>query len=385
MSASNGPIYLDYAATTPVDDEVITAMQRCLGRQGVFGNPASASHEYGQAARGVVEYARSQVADLVGARPGQIVWTSGATESNNLALKGVAGPQRGRPVHVVSSVLEHKAVLDTAAWLAQQGVAVTLLEPDAQGVIAPAALKAALRPDTALVSLMHVNNETGVINPIAELGAVVREHGALFHVDAAQAAGKLPIDLAQLPVDLMSFSAHKLYGPKGIGALYVGPRAEPVLQAQMHGGGHEGGRRSGTLPTHQIVGMGAAYVLARRRLAQDQAHIGGLRDAFLAALAELPEVRANAGQAPRLPNILSLRFEHPAFDPRMLGGVAVSSTSACSSGAGAPSHVLTALGLSADQAGRTVRFSFGRYSSEQDALSAAAGIRSLLQILTPTV
>lgn len=256
------PLYFDYAATTPVDERVIQVMIECLGFHGNFGNPASSSHAFGQQARQTVEQARRQVAELVGAQAEQIVWTSGATESNNLALKGVA-QARGVPGgHIITSQIEHKAILDTARQLQDSGIAVTYLVPDADGLITPQAVSEAMRDDTFLVSLMLVNNELGTVNDIPAIGEIVRAREALFHVDAAQGAGKVAIDLAQWPVDLMSFSAHKLYGPKGIGALYVGPRAQQRVQAQIHGGGHESGLRSGTLATHQIAAMGAAFAVA---------------------------------------------------------------------------------------------------------------------------
>jgi len=261
------PLYFDYAATTPVDERVIQVMVECLGFNANFGNPASSSHAFGQAARHTVEQARRQVAELVGAQPEQIVWTSGATESNNLAIKGVAQARGIAGGHIITSQIEHKATLDTARQLQEAGVAVTYLVPDADGLISVEAVSEALRDDTFLVSLMLVNNELGTLNDIPAIGARVREQGALLHVDAAQGAGKVAIDLAQWPVDLMSFSAHKLYGPKGIGALYVGARAQQKVSAQIHGGGHEGGLRSGTLATHQIAGMGAAFALASESFA----------------------------------------------------------------------------------------------------------------------
>ena len=267
------PLYFDYAATTPVDERVIKVMVECLGFTGNFGNPASSSHAFGQQARQSVEQARRQVAELVGAQAEQIVWTSGATESNNLALKGVAQARGVSGGHIITSQIEHKAILDTAKQLQDAGVAVTYLVPDAEGLITPQAVSEAMREDTFLVSLMLVNNELGTVNDISAIGEVVRARDALFHVDAAQGAGKVAIDLARLPVDLMSFSAHKIYGPKGIGALYVGPRAQQRLQAQIHGGGHEGGLRSGTLATHQIAAMGVAFALAAASFDEEKATI----------------------------------------------------------------------------------------------------------------
>jgi cysteine desulfurase len=361
------PLYFDYAATTPVDERVIKVMVECLGFTGNFGNPASSSHTFGQQARQSVEHARRQVAELVGANPGQIVWTSGATESNNLALKGVAQARGITGGHLITSQIEHKAILDTAAQLQDAGVDVTWLEPDADGLITAQAVSDALREDTFLVSLMLVNNELGTLNDIPAIGQVVREHGALFHVDAAQGAGKVAIDLGQWPVDLMSFSAHKLYGPKGIGALYVGPRAQQRLQAQIHGGGHEGGLRSGTLATHQIVAMGEAFTLAAALFDAEKARIVHLRERLLKALLSLPGVRLNGSQTRRIPHTLSLTFSEGEFNSAALSqSIAFSATSACNSASNVPSHVLLALGHDARLAGRTIRLSLGRYTTEQD-------------------
>ncbi|WP_024695898.1 aminotransferase class V-fold PLP-dependent enzyme [Pseudomonas syringae] len=360
-------LYLDYAATTPVDEQVIEAMVACLGREGHFGNPASSGHGYGQVARQAVELARRQVADAVGAPADGVIWTSGATESNNLAIKGIAHDSSAQRRHIITSVLEHKAVIDTVKTLERQGFPVTWLTPDEQGLIQPHAVQAALREDTLLVSLMRVNNELGTLTDIATIGALVREHGALFHVDAAQAVGKVPVDLASLAVDLMSFSAHKAYGPKGIGALYIGPRAHSMLQAQMHGGGHESGFRSGTLATHQIVGMGEAFALAvgkadaeNRRIAQLSGH---LREGLLA----LPDVQLNGSAQQRIPHTLNLCITRAGFTSSQLShALALSSTSACNSASNAPSHVLLALGLAADKALASVRVSLGRYTTQAD-------------------
>ncbi|EIM18046.1 MULTISPECIES: cysteine desulfurase family protein [Pseudomonas] len=361
------PLYFDYAATTPVDERVIQVMVECLGFNGNFGNPASSSHAFGQQARRSVELARQQVAQLVGAAPEQIVWTSGATESNNLALKGVAQARGVSGGHIITSQIEHKAILDTASQLQAAGVAVTYLVPDRDGLITPEAVSEALRDDTFLVSLMLVNNELGTVNDIPGIGRVVRERGALLHVDAAQGAGKVAIDLAQWPVDLMSFSAHKIYGPKGIGALYVGPRAQQRLQAQIHGGGHEGGLRSGTLATHQIAAMGAAFALAAEHFDEEAATIARLRERLLEQLADLPGLRLNGSPAQRIPHTLSLTFGEGEFNPAALSAsIAFSATSACNSASNAPSHVLLALGLDARTAGRTIRLSLGRFTTEQD-------------------
>lgn len=371
------PLYFDYAATTPVDERVIKVMVECLGFAGNFGNPASSSHAFGQQARQSVEQARLQVAALVGAQAEQIVWTSGATESNNLALKGVAQARGVSGGHIITSQIEHKAILDTAKQLQDAGVAVTYLVPDAQGLITPQAVSEALREDTFLVSLMLVNNELGTVNDIAAIGEAVRAREALFHVDAAQGAGKVAIDLAHLPVDLMSFSAHKIYGPKGIGALYVGPRAQQRLQAQIHGGGHEGGLRSGTLATHQIAAMGVAFALAAQLFDEEKATIVRLRERLLEHLLSIPGVRLNGSATQRIPHTLSLTFSEGEFNSAALSAsIAFSATSACNSASNAPSHVLLALGHDARSAGRTIRLSLGRFTTEQDIDQAAQLIKS---------
>ncbi|POA16934.1 IscS subfamily cysteine desulfurase [Pseudomonas sp. FW300-N1A1] len=371
------PLYFDYAATTPVDERVIQVMVDCLGFSGNFGNPASSSHAFGQQARSSVEQARQQVADLVGAQAQQIVWTSGATESNNLALKGVAQARGQAGGHIITSQIEHKAILDTARQLQEAGVEVTYLLPDAEGLITAQAVSEALRDDTFLVSLMLVNNELGTVNDIPAIGQRVREHGALFHVDAAQGAGKVAIDLAQWPVDLMSFSAHKVYGPKGIGALYVGPRAQQRLQAQIHGGGHEGGLRSGTLATHQIAAMGAAFALASEHFAEEGATITRLHERLLKQLDGIAGLRLNGSPTQRIPHTLSLTFHEGEFNSQLLSAsIAFSATSACNSANNTPSHVLTALGHDARAAGRTIRLSLGRFTTEQDIDQAAQLIKA---------
>jgi len=358
------PLYFDYAATTPVDTRVIEAMVTCLGQESHFGNPASSGHAYGQAARERVEQARRQVAERVGADPADLVWTSGATESNNLALKGIAQGV-GQPGHLITSQLEHKAVLDTVAELERLGWAVTRLAPDADGLIQPQAVQAVLREDTRLVSLMAVNNELGTITDFAAIGEQVRAHGALLHVDAAQAVGKVALDLARQAVDLMSFSAHKAYGPKGIGALYVGPRARPLLRAQMHGGGHERGLRSGTLATHQIVGMGSAFALAGAPGDSEHQRIGQLSERLRKGLLALPGVSLNGCALQRIPHTLNLCIDAKGFNSATLAGeLAVSSTSACNSASNAASHVLLALGLEEARARNSVRISLGRFTSE---------------------
>ncbi|MBK5518213.1 cysteine desulfurase family protein [Pseudomonas sp. TH10] len=371
------PLYFDYAATTPVDERVIKVMVECLGFTGNFGNPASSSHAFGQQARQTVEHARRQVANLVGAEADQIVWTSGATESNNLALKGVAQARGVAGGHVITSQIEHKAILDTARQLQDAGVAVTYLVPDADGLITAQAVSEAMREDTFLISLMLVNNELGTVNDIAAIGDIVRARDALFHVDAAQGAGKVVIDLAQLPVDLMSFSAHKIYGPKGIGALYVGPRAQQRLHAQIHGGGHEGGLRSGTLATHQIAAMGVAFELAAQLFEDEKVIVAGLRERLLEQLSSIPGVRLNGSPSQRIPHTLSLTFAEGEFNSAALShSIAFSATSACNSASNAPSHVLLALGHDTHSASRTIRLSLGRFTTAQDIDQAADLIKT---------
>lgn len=369
------PIYLDYAASTPVAPEVIAVMQECLGLEGNFGNPASRSHLYGWLAEEAVENARGQVADLLVADPREIIWTSGATEAINLAIKGAAfaAKHSGQGEHIVTSTIEHKAVLDTVNWLAQQGFRVTKVAPNSAGEITAEAVKSALEDDTVLVSIMHANNETGVINDIAAIGAVVREAGAAFHVDAAQTLGKLPLDMSVLEVDLLSASAHKIYGPKGMGALYVRRRPGLRVEAQIHGGGHERGMRSGTLATHQIVGFGQACALALALLEEDNQRITALRERFWQRLSVLPNVSINGGDAKRLPGHLNIAFSDVNGDLLLAGltGVAASSGSACTSASVAPSYVLAAMGLSAQDAHSSLRFSLGRYSTEAEVDAAA--------------
>jgi cysteine desulfurase len=374
------PLYFDYAATTPVDDRVIATMLECLGRQGHFGNPASGSHGYGDNARQAVERARQQVGELVGAPAESLVWTSGATESNNLALKGVAQASDEGRRHIVSSRLEHKAVLDSLLELQRQGFDITWLEPDAAGLIQPEAVSQALRADTLLVSLMMVNNELGTLTDVASIGQRVRAHGALMHVDAAQATGKLNIDLRHMPIDLMSFSAHKTYGPKGIGALYVGERARGALHAQIHGGGHEQGLRSGTLATHQIVGMGSAFALAGAEQAAETARLGALSMRLREGLLNLPGVHLNGCATHRIAHTLNLRIERPGFNAAQLSSrLAVSSTSACNSASTAPSHVLLALGLSPAQALSSLRISLGRFTRPEDIEQALEVLESAVK------
>ncbi len=360
------PIYLDYAATTPVDPRVAQKMIPYLTEQ--FGNPASRSHAFGWQADDAVETAREQVAALVGADAKEIVWTSGATESINLAIKGAAHFYKGRGKHLVSVQTEHKATLDTLRELEREGFEVTYLAPQSNGLLDLEVFRAALRPDTIVASVMSVNNEIGVIQPIAELGEICREHGVIFHVDAAQATGKVDIDLSKLKVDLMSFSAHKTYGPKGIGALYVRRKPRVRLEAQMHGGGHERGLRSGTLATHQIVGMGEAFRIAREEMAIENARIRRLRDRLLAGLSDIEEVHVNGDMVHRVPHNLNLSFNYVEGESLLMAvkDLAVSSGSACTSASLEPSYVLRALGRSDELAHSSIRFSIGRFTTEQD-------------------
>ncbi|HUP92867.1 MAG TPA: aminotransferase class V-fold PLP-dependent enzyme [Solimonas sp.] len=363
-------IDLDHAATTPLDVRVLEAMLPWLTRH--LGNPAS-DHAAGRLARAAVEQARAQVAALVGATPAEIVWTSGATESNNLALKGALEFLGLKGAQIVTSRTEHKSVLDTCRHLETQGVRVTYLKPDAGGAIPAADVLGALTPHTALVSLMWVNNETGAINPVVELAPLLRERGVLFHVDAVQAAGRLPIDLAQVPIDLLSLSAHKFYGPKGVGALFVRKRPRARLAPQMHGGGHEQGMRSGTVATHQVVGMGAAAELAQGQLVADAARLAPLRDALATRLLTLPGVHLNGGPQNRAAHILNLSFEGVEGESlrALLPDLAVSSGSACSAATREPSYVLRALGRDDELAGASLRFSLGRGTTSQEIEQAA--------------
>ncbi|HMW71378.1 MAG TPA: IscS subfamily cysteine desulfurase [Cellvibrionaceae bacterium] len=356
------PIYFDYSATTPVDPSVAEAMMQCLTREGNFGNPASRSHVFGWKAEEAVEHAREQLAQLINADPREIVWTSGATESDNLAIKGVALFNSKRGKHLITSKIEHKAVLDTCRQLEREGFEVTYLEPTSEGIITPEAVAAAIRPDTTLVSLMHVNNEIGVVNDIAAIGAVCRERHVYFHVDGAQSLDKLPVDMEQLPVDLLSISAHKMYGPKGIGALYVRRKPRVRIEAQIHGGGHERGMRSGTLPTHQIVGLGAAAAVAKARLEADYQHAKTLRERFLAGISDIEQVHINGSLSQSVPHILNVSFAFVEGESLIMSlkDLAVSSGSACTSASLEPSYVLRALGLSDELAHSSLRFGFGR-------------------------
>ncbi len=360
------PIYMDYSATTPVDPRVVDKMIPYLREQ--FGNPASRSHAYGWDAERAVEEAREQVAALVKADPREIIWTSGATESDNLAIKGAAHFYKSRGKHIVTVKTEHKAVLDTCRELEREGFDVTYLDVKSDGLIDLDAFKAALRPDTIVVSVMHVNNEIGVIQDIEAIGEICREKGIIFHVDAAQATGKVEIDLGRLKVDLMSFSAHKTYGPKGIGALYVRRKPRVRIEAQMHGGGHERGMRSGTLPTHQIVGMGEAFRIAREEMATENERVRMLRDRLLRGLSEIEEVYVNGDMERRIPHNLNLSFNFVEGESLIMAikDVAVSSGSACTSASLEPSYVLRALGRNDELAHSSIRFTVGRFTTEQD-------------------
>jgi cysteine desulfurase len=360
------PIYLDYSATTPVDPRVAEKMIPYLVEK--FGNPASRSHAFGWEAETAVEEAREEVARLVNADAKEIVWTSGATESNNLALKGAANFYSGKGKHLITLKTEHKAVLDTCRELERQGFEVTYLDVQENGLVDLAAFRAALRPDTILASVMFVNNEIGVVQPIAELGEICREKGIVFHVDAAQATGKVVIDLAALKVDLMSFSAHKTYGPKGIGALYIRRKPRIRLEAQMHGGGHERGFRSGTLATHQIVGMGEAFRLAREEMAFENKRIGVLRDRLLKGLSDIDQVFINGDMKQRVPHNLNISFAYIEGESMLMAikDLAVSSGSACTSASLEPSYVLRALGRDDELAHSSIRFTLGRFNTEEE-------------------
>ncbi|MCU9946126.1 IscS subfamily cysteine desulfurase [Pseudomonas sp. PDM13] len=377
------PIYLDYSATTPVDPRVAQKMSDCLLVDGNFGNPASRSHVFGWKAEEAVENARRQVAELVNADPREIVWTSGATESDNLAIKGVAHFYNTKGKHIITSKIEHKAVLDTTRQLEREGFEVTYIEPGEDGLITPAMVEAALRDDTILVSVMHVNNEIGTINDIAAIGELTRARGILFHVDAAQSTGKVEIDLDKLKVDLMSFSAHKTYGPKGIGALYVRRKPRVRLEAMMHGGGHERGMRSGTLATHQIVGMGEAFHIAKQEMASENQRIKALADRFWAAVDGMEELYLNGSATSRVPHNLNISFNYVEGESLIMAlkDLAVSSGSACTSASLEPSYVLRALGRNDELAHSSIRFTFGRFTTEQEVDYAASKVREAVDKL----
>ncbi|MGF1829505.1 IscS subfamily cysteine desulfurase [Photobacterium angustum] len=377
------PIYFDYSATCPVDPRVAEKMMQCLTMEGNFGNPASRSHRYGWQAEEAVDTAREHIADLVNADPREIVFTSGATESDNLAIKGAAHFYSKKGKHVITCKTEHKAVLDPCRQLEREGFEVTYLEPESNGLIDLAKLRDAMREDTVLVSIMHVNNEIGVVQDIAAIGELCRENKTVFHVDAAQSAGKLPIDVQAMKVDIISFSAHKAYGPKGIGALYVRRKPRIRLEAQMHGGGHERGFRSGTLPTHQIVGMGEAFRIAREEMDQDYQHALKLRDRLLMRLEGIEEMSINGDLEQRVPHNLNISFAFVEGESLLMAlkDLAVSSGSACTSASLEPSYVLRALGLNDELAHSSIRFSFGRFTTEEEIDYAAAQIKGAVDKL----
>ena len=379
----NLPIYLDYASTTPVEPIVADKMMQFVTPTGQFGNTASRSHVFGWQAEAAVEDARTDVATLIGADPREIVWTSGATEANNLAIKGCAHFNQRKGKHVITSRIEHKAVLDTTRQLEREGWEVTYLDPDTNGLIQPQMVADAIREDTTVVSIMHVNNELGTLNDIAAIGKICRERKVFFHVDAAQSAGKTPIDVEAMYVDMMSFSAHKIYGPKGIGALYVRRKPRVRIEAQMHGGGHERGMRSGTLPTHQIVGMGEAFKLGFKNLAEESARIDALRTKLWEGVSDMEEVYLNGSEDQHVPGIVNISFAFVEGESLIMAlrDLAVSSGSACTSASLEPSYVLRALGLNDEMAHSSIRFSIGRYTTEQDIDSAIAKVRHAVEKL----
>lgn len=382
-AAVQTPIYFDYLATTPVDPRVAEAMAKCLTTDGVFGNPASRSHMFGWRAEEAVENARNQVAELINADPREIVWTSGATESDNLAIKGAAHFYSKKGKHIVTSKIEHKAVLDTCRQLEREGYEVTYLSPGENGLTTPEMVQSALREDTVLVSVMHANNEIGVVNDIAGIGEVCRAAGVVYHVDAAQSAGKIPLDMEAMKVDLMSMSAHKMYGPKGIGALYVRRKPRIRIESQMHGGGHERGMRSGTLPTHQIVGMGEAARVAKEDMAKDAERLTALRLRFWDGIKDIPEVHINGDVDHRLPGALNVSFAFVEGESLLMSlkDLAISSGSACTSASLEPSYVLRALGLNDEMAHSSLRFSFGRFTTEAEVDYAIEQVRHAVEKL----
>lgn len=372
------PIYLDYAATTPVDPRVADKMQHCLTLEGTFGNAASL-HAYGQAARELIEMARAQVADLIAADSSEIIWTSGATESINLALKGAMHLYQRKGKHVITMKSEHKAVLDVCRQLEKEGYSVTYLAPEPNGLIPIAQLKAALKEDTSLVSIMHVNNETGVIQDLAAIAQVTSGRGILFHVDAAQSIGKIQISTKDIPIDLLSLSAHKVYGPKGMGALYLRKKPRVRVEPMIHGGGHEQGMRSGTLATHQIVGMGEAFRLAQLEMKQDFQRIDNLRDTFIQGLAGIKNAKLNTDILHSVPHIVNIRFEGMIADAILaaLPCIATSTASACQGKGTEGSYVLRSMGLTDEQVKSSVRFSFGRFTTREEIHQAIKAIQDL--------
>ena len=383
MSNVNIPVYLDYSATTPVDDRVAKAMTDCLTMQGNFGNPASRSHVFGWKAESAVETARENVARLIGANPKEIVWTSGATEADNLAIKGAAQFNAKKGKHIITVKTEHKAVLDTCRQLEREGFEVTYLDPEENGLVDMGKLEAAMRPDTTLVSIMHVNNEIGVIQDIAAIGALTRSKKILFHVDAAQSPGKVAIDVEAMNVDLMSLCAHKVYGPKGIGALYVRRKPRVRLEAQIHGGGHERGMRSGTLATHQIVGMGESFRIAHEEMESENAKVEALRDRLWNGLSDMEEVYLNGDFDQRIPGNLNISFNFVEGESLMMSlkDIAVYSGSACTSASLEPSYVLRALGRNDELAHSSLRFTLGRFTTPEEVDFTIAEVRKAVEHL----
>ena len=386
--STQSTIYLDYASTTPVDPRVASKMMEFLTPDGEFGNPASRSHRYGWKADEAVEEARSHVANLVNCDPREIVWTSGATESDNLAVKGVARFYKSKGNHIITSKIEHKAVLDPCRQLEREGFEVTYLDPNEGGIITPEAIKAAMKDTTILVSIMHINNELGTLNDLAAIGSITREAGAFFHVDAAQSTGKVDIDLSTLPVDLMSFSAHKTYGPKGMGALFVRRKPRVRIEALIHGGGHERGMRSGTLAPHQIVGMGEAFRIAKEEMQKDNEKVKAFHTKFLKEAMKIEHAYINGDVDNKVPNILNISFNFVEGESLIMGlkDIAVSSVSACTSASLEPSYVLRALGRKDELAHSSIRFSFGRFTKDEDidkTLSILHNVVERLRELSP--
>lgn len=374
------PIYLDYAATTPVDPRVADSMQLCLTMDGVFGNPASL-HVYGQAARAAVETARAEVAALIGAEASEIIWTSGATESNNLALKGAAHLYQRKGKHIITMKTEHKAVLDACQHLEKEGYQVTYLAPEANGLLDINKLKAAIRHDTVIVSVMHVNNETGIVQDVSSIAALTASQGILLHVDAAQSPGKIKLDVRQMPIDMLSLCAHKVYGPKGVGALYLRKKPRVRVEPLIHGGGHEQGLRSGTLPTHQLIGMGKAFAIAQEQFIDEAAKIKQLQTAFLEGIRGIEQIKLNVNPAHTVPHILNVRFEGMLAEAILakLPMIATSTASACQGKGTEGSYVLRALGLTEEQAKSSMRFSFGRFTTLADIQTVTTALRELFK------
>ena len=377
------PIYFDYASTTPADPRVVKKMQECLSLDGNFGNPASRSHSFGWKAEEATEEARSNVASLVNCDPREIVWTSGATESDNLAIKGSARFNKSKGNHIITSKVEHKAVLDSCRQLEREGFEISYLDPNSNGIITPEMVLNSITDKTILVSLMHINNEIGVINDIESIGKITREKGIIFHVDAAQSTGKLPIDLSKLEIDLMSFSAHKTYGPKGIGAMYARRKPRVRLEAQIHGGGHERGMRSGTLATHQIVGMGEAFRIAKEDMFEDNIRIKSLRDKFWEGLKDMEEVYLNGDPEHRAAGFLNVSFNYVEGESLIMAlkDIAVSSGSACTSASLEPSYVLRAIGLKDELAHSSIRFAIGRFTTEEEIAYTIGLVRNAVEKL----